>query len=801
MPVGLTMSLYVMQKIIPGHLKIQSHSGTFISPITLENITYKNDSLQLFCSVLRWNWQLGQLIKHRKFLFTNISINDLYLHLNNTSYFNQRNPSLDILLKKLSWLHKIQINNLIIRNIHIFNSSNHYQLRTVSVIRNVYGNYDFHIQPLNGDIFGRLNASLSADFAWSLYLLGLKINPANIWPSFPGSINFTVKSAGKWGEIKEADLQVYPIVGVLNRYSLNGYLHVFVNDDTITIPKIDIRLADARLFVQGKLKPQNENIKWMLDIPQLAALYPTLAGNLSLNGQFARKAGRPYIDANLSSHFIKSPFISLQRMTGKINTQLPSFSSSLTLLIRNIRFKQYQIPFANLFLLSQIKNNHLLAAITLSLNAFNQVKANLSLDHIKNELNTTTPISGKITLNFKKIENLIKIKSIKKPSGQLQGLFTLSGSLAKPVLNGQVQLLNGQCYLPALGISPHSISLQSHIDLRKPIHLEGSFISGGGNGHLNGEIDINQPSFPYRFNLTGSNLQVANLSAYKIRMNPNLLIQSQNQTMNVTGSAYFPFIEIVTNTMAHGVTLPSEVVIEGQKSNSLFIPTKIAMQVHISLGQHVYLDYQNLKANIAGNLAVSQIAGGLPTAQGILYITRGSYYIYNQFLTIQNGRLIYLGNILTDPGLNISAIKQVQASSFTYMGSSDQVLSEASSLYVGALVQGTLHHPQVSLISNPPMNQDDILSYLLFGSPRSQLAGNSLAVVGTVASSLQIMSPSAGDGTAPQNPLSTGLLKLGMFNPVQVFNFSIPLTKYLMIRTEASIEETGADIMYQYSTN
>lgn len=299
--------------------------------------------------------------------------------------------------------------------------------------------------------------------------------------------------------------------------------------------------------------------------------------------------------------------------------------------------------------------------------------------------------------------------------------------------------------------------------------------------------------------MSGNNLQLINLPQYQVQVSPNINIaHTTDANLDVTGNAYFPFIVIKTNAVSRGVTLPAEVTFVGQKNNESINLSNMSMRIQVSLGNRIFVAYQNLLATLGGQLTLSQIAGGLPTASGTLYIKKGVYYIYNQFLTIQNGRLIYLGNSISDPGLNIRAIKSMNMPTFTLFGG--ETTESKSNNYVGALVRGRFLKPEITLISKPAMSQNDILSNLVFGSSQSQLSSDTLSALGPIASSLNLVQPSAGDGETTSNPLTSGIMKLGMFNPVQAFNFSIPLTPRWMIRTEASLEETGIDMMYEYET-
>jgi translocation and assembly module TamB len=91
---------------------------------------------------------------------------------------------------------------------------------------------------------------------------------------------------------------------------------------------------------------------------------------------------------------------------------------------------------------------------------------------------------------------------------------------------------------------------------------------------------------------------------------------------------------------------------------------------------------------------------GLPTrATGEIRVKNGRYRAYGQRLDIEQGRLVFSGGSLSEPGLDIRSVRVID------------------DITVGIRATGSINKPQLELFSTPAMGQTDILSYLLLGRP------------------------------------------------------------------------------------
>jgi len=90
---------------------------------------------------------------------------------------------------------------------------------------------------------------------------------------------------------------------------------------------------------------------------------------------------------------------------------------------------------------------------------------------------------------------------------------------------------------------------------------------------------------------------------------------------------------------------------------------------------------------------------------GELSIEEGKYVAYGRKLDIERGRLLFNGGSVTDPAIDIRAIKQFP------------------DIKAGVNVRGTLQAPRITFFSDPPVPQSQIVSLLLAGGSLESLQG------------------------------------------------------------------------------
>jgi translocation and assembly module TamB len=136
-----------------------------------------------------------------------------------------------------------------------------------------------------------------------------------------------------------------------------------------------------------------------------------------------------------------------------------------------------------------------------------------------------------------------------------------------------------------------------------------------------------------------------------------------------------------------------------------------------------------LDATVEGWLDVHERPGEPTTGNGEIHLA-GIYKAYGQDLTIQQGRLLYAGQGIDDPQVNLVATRTVEA-----------VVAKLT-------VSGSAKKPQLDVSSDPTKSQTDALAYLVTGKPINEAGSGEGDLVQSAARSL---------GGAAGNLLAKGL--------------------------------------------
>ena len=255
------------------------------------------------------------------------------------------------------------------------------------------------------------------------------------------------------------------------------------------------------------------------------------------------------------------------------------------------------------------------------------------------------------------------------------------------------------------------------------------------------------------------------------------------------------------------------VVVDNEKPiESASSDLQLTAAVRIKLGKEVKIQNQDaigrqLVGRLEGELLVREQADGLNVASGEIRIVDGKYSVYNQELTIEKGKLIYSAVPVTQPTLDIEAVK--------YIG---------NDIRVGVKIIGLASDPQTQLISKPAMDDSSIMSYLVLGRlyDKASQQDKSQIVAGTAALGLNTITKSLADEfgideisvqvdqATQQNVLVFGqyfskkfYMKYitGASQALNALQLEYKLTDKWIIRTETKEQSQGADLFYQIETN
>ena len=393
--------------------------------------------------------------------------------------------------------------------------------------------------------------------------------------------------------------------------------------------------------------------------------------------------------------------------------------------------------------------------------------------------------------------------------GALHGEFALAGTLRRPKLDGELQLQNGQIALITPGITLKELKAKLSADGDERIQLEARARSGDGELKVDGHWALFDTGRQIGLAVRGEQLLAVNTPEAKVWISPDLNLQLEGDQARLSGTVKVPKARITPERFSGGGVGPSpdQVILDAQGQRPDQRGMKLHSQVKLVLGEDVRFDGFGLKTQLKGQIEATDQPGRLTAGRGELRLIGGRYQAYGQDLTIETGRLLFDGGPITNPGLDLRATRAPR----------DNIL-------VGVQVRGALDAPQLNLFSDPPMSQDQQLSWLVLGRPvdsgtddaqREAVASAALAlglrgsdfVAGKIGDKLGLDEISIGSKpgqTADQARFTIGKYLsprlyvsygVGLFQPGHSVQLEYDLGGGFKLSTETGVE-SGGDLIY-----
>lgn len=378
------------------------------------------------------------------------------------------------------------------------------------------------------------------------------------------------------------------------------------------------------------------------------------------------------------------------------------------------------------------------------------------------------PLTAQLNLLVDSFDFLQSISpDISKIKGQLNASVNARGSVAKPVIESNINLNNARLDIAQLGLQLSSINLNVFAN-KSGWKTEGSLLSGAKKLALSGNGALTSP-YNGNFVLQGKDLPIVNTKEYQINVSPQLNIKLTDSSVTINGTIEVPYAQIKPHNFSNSVTLSDDVVFQSQQSppssSSSSNAFKTNMDVRVIMGDKVTLAFKGLNALLTGTIDVKQIAPGPISATGELNVKKGTYKAYAQDLTIEQGQLLFTGGRVDNPGITVRASKKIDTSTATTDGKAFdlnninlQNVNVRGFIEVGVEVSGRISQPKITLFANPSiLSQADILSMMVLGRPASQAnkAGGQLLLAAV--SSMNLGNGTNGTQLLEQLKKNTGL--------------------------------------------
>ncbi len=399
-------------------------------------------------------------------------------------------------------------------------------------------------------------------------------------------------------------------------------------------------------------------------------------------------------------------------------------------------------------------------------------------------------LRGTVRANFRHLAWIgLLFPQMQKVHGSLKADLRLAGRARRPVLTGRAALTGAGAELPALGIRLTELQVRAHGTGANAVTVTGSARSGKGKLTISGAARPGPDGrWDARLRVTGNDFEAADLPNARAWISPALDLRIAGRDLHLSGTVRVPRASLDLRMPRSAVHASPDIVIVGTARPATPPPAwRIHARVRLVLGDHVRFRAHGFKGGITGRVLAIDEPGKPTLGQGELKIVNGIYKAYGQELKIVQGRLLFAGGPIDDPGLDLESARRV------------------GEVTAGIRVRGTVKQPKLTLFSTPAMAQSDILSYFLLGRPVDQASAAQGAALSNAATSLglgganlllgrlgslldlqEAQIESGGIPTTPAPPvvpgLPPGVTNAGTSNATSGPSASLVLGKYLSPR-------------------
>lgn len=316
------------------------------------------------------------------------------------------------------------------------------------------------------------------------------------------------------------------------------------------------------------------------------------------------------------------------------------------------------------------------------------------------------------------------LQGVTQLSGNLNSNLQIGGTISGPVLLGNLSLKNGKAVLPAQGLTLRELDVEVVGAGDEGLNLIGSVKSGGGTLSLKGQVNDIGADMTGQMSLNGQRVLILNTPEAEIYASPMINADLQQAHLHLEGEVSIDKANIQLASLPQtAVTVSSDqiIVVTDTPADESGVGFDVTTHLRLLLNDAVSFKGFGLEATFGGDLNLVDLPGKPTTANGAINVLKGQYRAYGQDLTIETGKLLFVGGPIDQPGIDIRAVRQV-----------------TEDIKVGALARGNLRAPEFAIFSEPTMNQSDQLAYLILGRPLSTSSSGESSVLSRAALAMGI---------------------------------------------------------------
>jgi translocation and assembly module TamB len=392
---------------------------------------------------------------------------------------------------------------------------------------------------------------------------------------------------------------------------------------------------------------------------------------------------------------------------------------------------------------------------------------------------------------------------IQESRGELDFDARVGGQWQNPEVSGSLKLDKAAAYLPTTGIHLKNAGLSAHFS-RDQLIIDSLGVDSGP-GHLGGSGKVRFKSWrmaEYEGNIKGDRFQVVYLPELQVQASPDLNFSGTPEKLAVRGQIHVPELLVRGGDTRAPVQPSKDVVIAGEEKAAIKeYQLPVDIQVTVILGDKVQVKYEGIDAQLKGSLKLTMQKLDKIRSTGEIRVVKGSYKTYGINLDITRGRIYYAGGPISQPRLDIQALRKV------------------GDVRAGVTIAGTPATMTVKLYSEPNMPDNSILSYIVLGQPlayTSEQTGLVTRAAGQLVSTTSAYTPiqATPPGVAPSktvgSTLSQSMLSIGRYLTPSLYvsygrslltganlvHLRYELTKHWEVETQTGTE-SGGDLFFK----
>lgn len=351
------------------------------------------------------------------------------------------------------------------------------------------------------------------------------------------------------------------------------------------------------------------------------------------------------------------------------------------------------------------------------------------LDFVKLDADIKLPHFGKLPINlekqtiqgkiFTKVENFDRlpqlVSALEKAEGFLQLSADLSGKLTSPHIQGVLDLNAPLLQLPDLGLKFKDLQLTARNQSLEKLDIQGTVNSGNGYMGIGGTLSM-KDKMQLVLDIKGKNFEVLNNPNAWVIISPDINVQFQPNLLNLNGEIVVPdanITPVLSGGSGGGIGISPDAKVKSQQKTEETAKSALQIlgEIKIKLDEKIRLKVADFHSRLGGEFVMTFKPNEfIPLANGSINVFDGAYRAYGQDLQIRKGQIIFTGDYVSNPTLDIETIRKIYGDPAVEMA--------------GVSIKGQAKKPEIKLFSKPQLSESKALSYVMFGNSMLEQGGN-----------------------------------------------------------------------------